>query len=189
MPALTVRPVAPSDAARLAEIYAPYVTDTAISFEAVPPDAQEFARRIGKTLQTYPYLVAEQDGVILGYCYAGSFVGRAAYNWAAELSIYLDREYRGRGAGRLLYEEMERLLRAMHITNLYACIGHTDRPDSHLDNNSEQFHAHMGFTTVGVFKNCGRKFDTWYDMIWMEKIIAPHTDAVKPMIPYPLLAN
>lgn len=186
---ITIRPAAFSDAPRLAQIYAPYVTDTAISFETAPPDAAEFARRMERTLRRYPYLVAERGGKVIGYCYAGAFVGRAAYDWAAELSVYLDRECRGLGAGRLLYEEMECLLRLMNITNLYACIGHTDTPDAHLDNASEHFHAHMGFQTVGVFKACGRKFDTWYDMIWMEKVIVPHADAVPPVIPYPNLSE
>ena len=127
--------------------------------------------------------LSKEDGVIRGYAYAGVFKGRAAYDRSCEMTIYLDREAAGRGPGsgrglgRKLYEALEEELKARGILNLYACIGvpaKNAEDDEYLDHNSEQFHAHMGYTTVGRFHLCGYKFGRWYDMIWMEKMIGEH---------------
>lgn len=163
-----------SDANRLLEIYSYYVEETAISFEYETPSLEEFCGRIEKTLKKYPYLVVEEDGRIMGYAYAGAFVGRAAYDWSCELTIYLDKDAKGCGYGRLLYEEMEKRLKDLGYTNMYACIGWVDVEDEYLNQNSASFHEHMGFQKVGHFTKCGRKFDRWYDMIWMEKIIGEY---------------
>lgn len=171
---MEIRSAVPEDAGRLLEIYAYYVENTAITFEYDVPSLEEFRSRIQNTLRKYPYLVLEEDGAIRGYAYAGVFKDRAAYSRSCELSIYLDRESAGRGYGRLLYEALERELKAAGILNLYACIGVPVVEDEYLTRNSEQFHAHLGFTTVGEFHQCGYKFGCWYDMIWMEKIIGEH---------------
>lgn len=173
---VTVRNAAPEDAKRLLEIYAYYVEKTAISFEYDVPTLEEFQNRIKKTLQKYPYLVVEEDGKIQGYTYASAFVGRAAYDWSAELTIYLDKDAKQRGYGRRLYEAMEQRLKEMGILNLYACIGYLDEEDEYLNKNSAQFHEHMGFTLAGRFVKCGHKFGRWYDMIWMEKLIGKHVE-------------
>ena len=159
---------------RLLEIYAHYVENTAITFEYDVPKPEEFEGRIAKTLEKYPYLVLEEDGVIQGYAYAGPFVGRAAYRHSCEVSIYLDRDAKDRGYGRLLYETLEEKLKAMGILNLYACIGVPEVEDEYLTRHSERFHEHMGFSKVGEFHRCGYKFKRWYSMIWMEKIIGEH---------------
>ena len=86
---IEIRAATPDDAEKLLEIYRYYVLNTAISFEYNAPDLEEFRARIVKTLQKYPYLVAEQEGVILGYAYAGPFVGRKAYDWSAETTVYV----------------------------------------------------------------------------------------------------
>ena len=172
---VTIRMATPEDAPRLAEIYAPYVLQTAISFEYSPPDAPEFRRRMERTLEAFPYLVAEIDGVIVGYAYAGPFIPRPAYDRCAEASIYVARSCHRRGVGRALYQRLEQLLRDMGILNLYACVGYPEAEDEYLTFNSPRFHEHMGFKTVGIFRNCGFKFDRWYHMVWMEKILAPHT--------------
>ena len=126
-------------------------------------------------MKKYPYLVIEQDGKIEGYAYAHAFVGRAAYDWSSELTIYLDHNARKGGLGRRLYEELADRLKKMGILNLYACIGYPQVEDEYLTKNSAEFHAHLGFELVGTFHNCGYKFDRWYDMVWMEKIIGePH---------------
>ena len=171
-----IRPVTPDDAPALLDIYRYYVEHTAISFETVTPTVEEFRRRIQNVLEKYPYFAAvrQEDNRIIGYAYAHAFVGRAAYDWSAELTIYIDQNDRQHGAGRALYEALEEALRRMGVLNLYACIGHAEPEDEYLTNNSEQFHAHMGFATVGTFRQCGCKFDRWYDMIWMEKIIGTH---------------
>ena len=172
--AVMIRPVTIEDAERVLEIYAYYTKETAISFEYEVPTVEEFRGRIQKTLQKYPYLVIEENGRIQGYTYAGPFVGRAAYDWSAELTIYLDKDAKKRGYGRKLYEAIEQKLKEMGILNLYACIGYLDVEDEYLNQNSAQFHEHMGFTLAGRFHKCGYKFGRWYDMIWMEKIIGEH---------------
>lgn len=171
---VTVRDARIEDAERILSIYAYYVENTAISFEYDVPTLSEFQNRMIKTMQKYPYLVAEQDGVIQGYAYAGPFVGRAAYDWSCELTIYLDPASRKCGFGRKLYETLEKKLREMGILNLYACIGYPDVEDEYLNNNSAEFHAHMGFSMAGKFNLCGYKFGRWYHMIWMEKLIGEH---------------
>ena len=169
-----IRTATLQDAQRILEIYADYVVNTAVSFEYEPPTLSEMASRMENTLRRYPYLVVEEDGVIQGYCYAGPFIRRAAYDHAAELSIYLDRSARRRGYGRALYEAMEDRLHSMGIINLYACIGDPIEEDQYLTRDSERFHRRMGFEKVGTFHRCGRKFGRWYNMIWMEKIIGEH---------------
>ena len=166
---IRIRAAVPDDAPKLLKIYEPYVTKTAVSFEWDVPGVQEFQTRIQNTLKKYPYLVAECNGDILGYAYTGAFVGRAAYSWAAETSIYLREDQRRRGIGRKLYEAIERISRDQNILNLYACIGFPEKEDEYLTENSAQFHAHMGYKVAGKFYNCGYKFGRWYHMIWMEK--------------------
>ena len=119
---VTIRAAAPGDAAALAAIYAPYVEKTAITFEYTAPTAQEFAGRIEHTLAKYPYLVAEGDGEILGYAYAGVFKGRTAYDWTAEVSIYLREDRRRAGLGSLLYDALEQCLVRQNIKTLIAAI-------------------------------------------------------------------
>lgn len=181
---LTIRPVTVNDAEDLLAIYRYYVERTAISFEYDVPTVEEFRGRIAHIIEKYPYFAAVRDGRIIGYAYAHPFVGRAAYDWSAELTIYIDRDCRHSGAGRVLYEALEQALHRMGVLNLYACIGHTDTEDAYLTNNSEQFHAHMGFATVGLFQKCGYKFGQWYDMIWMEKIIGEHGKNQPPITPF-----
>ena len=169
---ISIRSARPDDAPRLLEIYSYYVRNTAISFEYEVPGEDEFRGRIEKTLEKYPYLVLEEDGVIEGYCYAGVFKARAAYDRSCEVSIYVDRARRGRGFGGMLYRELEKELPKLGITNLYACIADPVVPDEYLDRSSELFHGRMGYVKVGEFHGCGMKFGRLYNMIWMEKILA-----------------
>ena len=177
-----IRNATPSDAPRLVEIYGFYVENTAISFEYTPPTLEEFEKRLTHTIQRYPYLVVEEDGIIQGYAYAGPFKGRAAYDWSCEVSIYLDQKAQGRGLGRLLYEDLEKRLTAMNITNVYACIAFPEKADEYLTTNSADFHEHLGFSTVGKFRKCAYKFGRWYNMIWMEKVIGAHRDPQPPVL-------
>lgn len=171
---IKIRTARPEDAARLLEIYAYYVENTAITFEYTVPTLEEFRHRIEHTLERYPYLVIERNGVIQGYAYAGVFKARAAYDWACEMSVYIDRAAEHCGLGRRIYTALEDELRRMGITNLYACIAYPVQEDEYLTRNSAEFHAHLGYATVGEFHDCAYKFGRWYDMIWMEKIIAEH---------------
>lgn len=168
---MLIRSAATEDADRLLEIYSYYVENTAISFEYETPSLEEFRGRISHTLEKYPYLVAEENGVIQGYAYAGIFKGRAAYDHCCEVTIYLDRDSKGKGYGKALYEALEDALKKQGIINLYACIGDPIVEDEYLTKDSEKFHQHMGYTKVGEFHRCGYKFGRWYNMIWMEKIV------------------
>lgn len=178
---IIIRQAEAADADRILEIYAYYIENTAITFEYDVPSAAEFQQRMAGTMKKYPYLVIEQDGDIQGYAYAGPFVGRAAYDWSCELSIYISHTARRCGLGRRLYEALEQELKAIGILNLYACIGYPVTEDEYLTRNSAQFHAHLGFSKVGEFHNCGYKFGRWYNMIWMEKMIGEHLDEQPPV--------
>lgn len=171
---ITIRSATTADAEQILNIYSYYVQNTAISFEYNVPTLDEFSTRITNTLEKYPYLVAEQDDKIIGYAYGSQFHERDAYSWCAEVSIYVDVNTRNSGVGRTLYEALEKALKEMGILNLYACISYTDTEDEYLNNNSAQFHAHLGYKENGRFHKCGYKFNRWYDMIWMEKFIGVH---------------
>lgn len=171
---ISIRFAKPEDAKELLKIYAYYVTDTAISFETEVPSEEEFKLRIEEVLKSYPYIVACKDDEILGYAYLHSFVGRKAYELSAETTIYLNPDKKKMGIGKKLYSVLEDIAKAQNITNLYSCIGYVDKEDEYLNNNSVQFHEHIGFRMVGKFENCGHKFGRWYHMVWMEKIIGEH---------------
>jgi len=176
-----IRSAVPGDAPRLSEIYRYYVENTAVSFEYAPPGPEEFARRISATLEHYPYLVAEENGVILGYVYAAPLSSRPAYGHCAELSVYVDRACRRRGCGRGLYRAMEARLAEMGIRNLYACIASPDGDDPYLARDSEAFHGKVGFAEAGRFHRCGYKFGRFYDVVWMEKLIGTREDENLPV--------
>lgn len=184
MSTITIRDAKLEDAKRLVEIYGYYVEHTVITFEYETPSVEEFQERMRHIMERYPYLVIKVDGKVEGYAYAGAFVGRAAYDWSCELTIYLDHNREKCGLGRKLYEALEASLKKMGILNLYACIGYPQVKDEYLTKNSAQFHAHLGFETVGTFQKCGYKFERWYDMIWMEKIIGAHQIPQVNIIPY-----
>lgn len=185
MPEL-IRAARPEDAAALLEIYAPYVTETAVTFEYDIPTPEEFAGRIAGTLARYPYLVAlDRTGRALGYAYAGVFHARPAYDWAVEASIYVRREGRRNGVGRALYGALEQALAAQGILNLNACIAYPPQPDPYLSQDSVAFHQRLGYRMVGRFTACGYKFRRWYDMVWMEKHLGPHLEDQPPVRPFP----
>lgn len=185
---VTVRNATLSDAARLLEIYDYYVKNTAITFEYETPSLEEFTGRMKTVMARYPYLVILRDGEIEGYAYAGAFRVRRAYDWSCEVSVYLHHAARKCGMGRMLYEVLEAELKKMGIRNLYACIGYpTTEDDGYLTTNSADFHAHLGYTEVGRFHRCGYKHGRWYHMIYMEKVIGEHGEAVAEVCPYPAL--
>lgn len=171
-----IRPATVKDAAELLAIYAPYVTNTAISFEYNVPSLEEFAARMQNILPKYPYLAAVQDGEIVGYAYASPFHPRAAYAWGVETTVYVRQDKRKMGIGRQLYTVLEEALVRQNVLNMNACIGYPEAEDEYLTGNSVQFHEHMGFRMVGEFHKCGYKFNRWYNMVWMEKLIGVHTD-------------
>lgn len=107
----------------------------------------------------YPYLVIEKDGKMQGYAYAGSFIGRAAYDWSCEITISLDQSIRKCGLGRKIYEALEKQRKEMGILNLYACIGYPIFEDEYLNYNSAEFYVDLGFSKIGEFHKCGYKLD------------------------------
>lgn len=182
---IVIRSVSVSDAERLIEIYAPYVRESAVSFEWDVPGKEEFRHRIENITRVYPYLAAEKNGVVVGYAYGGRFKERVAYSWSVETTVYVDRDLRREGIGALLYKALEEALRKQNFTNMNACIAQTDREnDEYLPPDSISFHSRMGFRSVGKFTDCAYKFGRWYNMVWMEKMIGSHGDKPAHIIPF-----
>jgi phosphinothricin acetyltransferase len=179
-----IRVASPDDARALLNIYAPYIKNTAITFEYDIPTEDEFSERIRNTLTKYPYILAECGEKIIGYAYAGTFIGRAACDRSVEVSIYIDQGFRGKGIGKMLYTILENILRTQNIVNVNACVAYTDVEDEYLNKNSVNFHTHMGYRLVGRFDKCGYKFGRWYDLVWMEKIIGEHCENPAEAIPF-----
>lgn len=181
---LTLRAAAPEDAKSLLAIYAPYVINTAVSFEYEVPDVYEFIRRIKNTLTMYPYIVAVAGERIAGYAYASRFKEREAYSWSVETSVYVDQAVKGRGIGRQLYAKLEEILKYQGVLNMNACIAYPAAKDEHLTDGSFRFHQRMGFKLTGRFSQCACKFGTWYDMVWMEKLIGEHNKQPQSVMPF-----
>jgi len=179
-----IRQATPDDAGAFAAIYAPYVQNTAVSFEYEPPTEAEFRSRITKTRARYPYFAAERNGAVVGYAYASAFRSREAYRPCAEMSVYVAESAHGCGVGRALYAAIEPILRRQHIYVAYARIAATDRDDPQLTDGSLRFHEKMGYRLVAVQKNCGIKFDRWWDIVLMEKELMPRIGAAEPFIPF-----
>lgn len=181
---MKIRLAIPEDAERLLEIYTPYVLETAVSLEQTAPTAEEFRERIENTLKSYPYLVAEENGRVLGYVYAGSFHSRESYKHSAEISVYVDRDHRGQGIGKALYREIERMLPRQNVFILHACIVDPDGPDEHLTDASRKFHEAVGYIHEGRHDRCAYKFGKWYSVIWMGKEIALRPEDPEPYVPF-----
>ncbi len=171
---IVIRVARPDDAAAIAAIYAPYVTGTVISFELVPPDEDEMAHRLAKTLARFPWLVAVCDGDVAGYAYAGQHRERAAYQWSADVSVYVHKALRRRGIGRALYSPLFDILGALGYYNVYAGVT--------LPNvASVALHEAMGMTPVGVYRHVGYKAGTWHDVGWWEGVLRqPSADPPPP---------
>ena len=182
---ISIRIANPSDAQKLLELYAPYVENTAITFEHIVPTVEEFANKINHILTKYPYLVATENEQIVGYAYAGIFRKQAAYNWAVEVTIYVRQDKKQLGIGKNLYKTLETILAAQNVLNLNACIAYLDNDDEYLTKDSVHFHEHVGYKLAGRFRQCGYKFERWYDIIWMEKHIGEHICAPCTVIAFP----
>ena len=173
---MRIEKVTIEDALELLSIYEPYVRDTAITFEYDVPTLEEFQSRIINISLKYPYIKAVDNGELLGYAYANAFKDRKAYDWSVETTVYVKQGRHRMGIGKSLYNELEKSLKNMGILNMNACIAVPVKEDYHLTDVSYRFHKNLGFTLVGRFHNSGYKFNTWYDMIWMEKMLGEHND-------------
>lgn len=190
MNGVTFRVVTPDDAEELLAIYAPYVASTAVSFECTVPTGDEFRRRIKAISAEYPYIAAMSDGRIVGYAYASSFHAREAYRHTCEISIYVAADCHGKGIGRRLYSELEKLLVSQNVFVCYACVTTTDwEDDPYLTDASVRFHEKVGYSVIGRHENCGYKFGRWYGIVWMEKVLSERPSSPAPFIPFPHVAE
>lgn len=165
-----VRDATAADAAGCAEVYAPYVRETATSFETEPPSADELAARIAAAQIGHAWLVLVEGGTVLGYAYAGPLRARAAYGWASEVSVYLRADQRGRGDGRRLYEALLTRLRERGYTAALAC---TTLPNEA----SDRLHRGLGFRLAGIWTRVGWKLDAWHDVAWYQLDLDPEQGA------------
>jgi phosphinothricin acetyltransferase len=158
----TARDATPQDAEACAAIYAPYVTDTVITFEYVPPTAAEMSGRIAAAQGRHAWLVLEEDGRVVGYAYGGPFRSREAWQWSCEVSVYLETGRRRGGGGRALYEAL--LARLTERGYRTAVAGMTLPNEA-----SEGLHRAMGFQPVGVYPAIGWKFGAWHDVAFAQR--------------------
>lgn len=161
-----IRPADENDIGEILAIYAPYVEQTTYSFEYTPPTPPVFTQRFRDHVRQFPWLVWEENGVILGYAYAGAPWERVAYNWVCEVSIYLRPEARGKGIGRALYAALEAILTRQGYRLAYALI-------TSENTDSVAFHKAVGYEYRTEFPNCGYKMGRWLGVIWMEKQLNP----------------
>jgi phosphinothricin acetyltransferase len=159
---LLIRSATEADAAALADIYRPYVEDTAISFETVAPTAAELAGRVRKVLAGWVWLVAEMDGACAGYAYGTSHRERAAYRWSVETSVYIGGGFKRRGVGRALYTELLDRLSRLGLCHAFAGITMPNEP-------SVALHRSLGFEPIGVFRSVGWKHGAWHDVAWLQR--------------------
>jgi L-amino acid N-acyltransferase YncA len=156
-----IRLVSEGDAARVQSIYAPFVTDTVISFEFEPPSVEDMRQRIRATLQRLPWLVCEHRGEVIGYVYASPHNARAAYQWSVDVAVYVDRERHRSGVGRGLYCSLFEVLRLQGFYNAYAGVTLPNPASVGL-------HEAVGFRPVGVYDDVGFKLGSWHSVGWWQ---------------------
>jgi len=171
-----IRMASAADADQIAAIYAPYVRDTAISFEVDPPTAPEMAQRVASLTTTYPWLVYSAGGTVVGYAYASRHHERAAYQWSADVSVYIRADQHRRGIGRGLYTALLRIVTAQGFYNAYAGI---TLPNA----SSVGLHEALGFTPVGAYRGVGYKLGAWHDVGWWELALQPRGETPAPPRP------
>ena len=175
---MSIRPAAAGDAAALAALYAPYVTDSTISFETEPPGAAGFRERIAAGGPLYPWLVAcGEDGAVLGYACASPFRPRPAYRFTVETSVYLAREAAGRGIGRTLYAA---LLETLAAQGFAQAIGAISLPNPA----SVALHKRLGFVHAGTYEEVGFKLGRWISVGLWQRALAPPADPPREPRPF-----
>ena len=159
---MSIRLARAADLPQILAIYAPYVTNTSYSLEYTVPTLEEFTQRFQQITQQFPWLVWEEDGRVLGYAYSSLPFHRAGYHWDGEVSIYLHPDAHRKGIGRKLYTVLEEIMRQQGYQTLYAII-------TAANENSVAFHQALGYYQTARFPHCGYKFNTWHDVLWLEK--------------------
>jgi len=178
---MLLRPARIEDGAALCAIYRPYVMETAITFIYQEPTAESFSAKIQSLIPQYPFIVSEVDGKAVGYAYASALRPHDAYQWDAELSVYVDRDFHGRGVGRKLYKALLELLKIQGYQTVYGVI-------SLPNEKSLALHAAFGFETLGVFPKSGYKLGKWHDIIWLQKALSEFPDKPVPPTPFSTLS-
>ena len=159
------------DAEQIAEIYKPYVIDTAVSFENTAPDSREISQRIQETLSKFPWLVCEIQNQIIGYAYAGAYRSRCAYGWSVETTVYVRQGHQNKGIGRQLYRQLLSILKEQGVVNV---LGGIDLPNEA----SVGLHESLGFVKVAQFKDVGFKLGKWWDVgYWQLQLQKPKVPA------------
>lgn len=169
-----IRFAQPADSAAILDIYARYI-ETPITFECVLPTEQAFSKRMADISAFYPCLVCEENSRIVGYAYAHRHMERQAYQWNAELSVYLDPSFTSKGLGKKLYAILIEMLKCQGIRTVY---GGVTVPNE----KSESLHRAMSFSVVGTYHHAGFKNGKWHDVIWFEKAIAPYDLFPAPVV-------
>jgi L-amino acid N-acyltransferase YncA len=164
-----IRDATVEDGAACAAVYAPYVRDTAITFEYEPPTAEEMSRRIATAQAWHAWVVLEDGGRVVGYAYGGPYKERPAYRWSCEVSVYLEPGRRRSGAGRGLYEALFTRLAARGYRT---AVAGTTLPNPA----SEGLHRSLGFEPIGVYRDIGWKHGRWHDVAWSQKVLAAGED-------------
>ncbi len=174
---MLLRPACIKDSAALCFIYRPYVMETAITFICKEPTPESFSEKIQALLPQYPFIVCEENGKALGYAYASALRPHDAYQWDAELSVYVDRDLHGRGIGRKLYAALLALLKIQGFQTVYGVL-------SLPNEKSLKLHAAFGFETLGVFPKSGYKLGKWHDIIWLQKTLGEFPSNPEPPTPF-----
>jgi L-amino acid N-acyltransferase YncA len=174
-PRVQVRVARPDDSLAFAAIYAPFVNESAVSFEERAPTARDMAARILAVTRTYPWLAAERYGEVVGYAYATRFRERSAYRWSVETTVYLRQDARGMGIGGMLYGRLLESLRERGYQSAFAGITMPNPA-------SVALHRSLGYTPVGVFRRAGYKFGRWHDVAWWQRLIAADECPREPTI-------
>jgi phosphinothricin acetyltransferase len=177
-----IRPAHETDADQILSIYGPIVTDTAISFELLPPTLDEMRARISNTLARLPWLVYSEAEALLGYAYASQHRQRAAYQWSVDVSVYVRVEAHRRGVGRSLYGSLFEILSSQGYYSAYAGITLPNEASIGL-------HTRLGFEPVGVYRGVGYKLGRWHDVSWWQRPLRTADDTPSPPRAFPTIGD
>ena len=166
-----------SDTRAILSIYAPHILYSDVTFECTIPTEEEFLIRIKHYTEQFPYIVYEADGKIAGYAYAGKQREREAFQWNAEISVYVAEEYQRRGIAGELYTVLLKILAVQGYKTAYACI-------TYPNDKSIALHEKFGFTKTAMFRRTGYKLGKWRDTIWLEKQLGEYEAEPVPPIPF-----
>jgi L-amino acid N-acyltransferase YncA len=165
------------DAESILSIYTPFLEDANTTFDYEVGEASAFTQRIESLLVDFPWLIIEVEGKAVGYAYAKEHRERAAYQWSAESTVYVQEEYQGKGMARAIYEALLEILTEQKYVNVYSGIAQPNE-------SSTMFHVKMGYTPVGVYKKVGYKNGQWYDVVWLHRTLLKHPENPEPIIKF-----